>query len=660
MSDVSVDLDDGREALVLCLVVWGTTSLAGLRLYLGPKYRGCSRKSGENNGGLRQQQTYRRARQTGEENAPIAIQLKDRITTELGKFHKAEKRLPYSPDFAPDINSFEERLFRVMDLYCALGFTLYEAYISICRTVGDAHDDEARAHISVMKPAVDRQETLSAQINDLLNEFLPADSEPPAADSEPSPMLNELLGKTLTLAEKHKELWGDLLAQNPQLKLTLPQDGRLNFGWDRRTARRYAIAKAVSNHMSFLDMRQAGLLLPLREKSHGKMRWLAALLPPQVRRRPIFYFALTALYIAVLAPFVHGVGKSSWGGLFGTFFPIPPQYCIDCFDDGGGVEIQRIIVPLLFGVMHTAMLSLCLMPLPLCKGLLRDFTNAGDTCRGLFPIEDSVWLHKVFGVLMIGALFLGAALWLIAMGTTCAGYTTDNQKAIDLACTAFAPVVFDAKAEPVLQANNVSTHVIMPDLLFDSISGASFFDPRDAVLFLRIVAWACFFGVSPWILIRNKTTFSRFVPRFIARNWFEIVTYAHVFVAWAALALALYARFEVFFFTLLSWGLLIVDKIRERLFHTFSMPIHFGKHNTNENQTEIHRDEANDDRSSAVEIMAKCPENFKYSAGQYVFLTIPALGPINPARLQSRVMPGRRFAALSHWREGGAGVRTEE
>lgn len=282
----------------------------------------------------------------------------------------------------------------------------------------------------------------------------------------------------------------------------------------------------------------------------------------QVRRHPVFYTLVAAVYIAVFAPFAAGVGKNSWGGLWGTFLAIPPQYCIDCFEDGSGVTIQRILVPLIYGVMHTAMLSLGLMPIPLCKGLLRDFTNAARSSRGCFPIEDSVWLHKVFGALMIGALFIGATLWLIAMGSTCTGFATDDQTAIDLACTAFAPVIFDAKAGPIPQVNNVSTFIMMPDLLFDSIKGASFFDPRDNVLFLRIVAWACFFGVTPWIALRDKTTFSRFVPHWIARNWFEIVTYSHIFVAWAAVIMALYARFEVFFGVLLPWTLLIVDKVR--------------------------------------------------------------------------------------------------
>lgn len=278
-----------------------------------------------------------------------------------------------------------------------------------------------------------------------------------------------------------------------------------------------------------------------------------------------------------------GVGKSSWRGLFGTFLPVPPQYCIDCFQDGSGVEIQRILVPLLYGVMHTAMLSLCLMPIPLCKGLLRDFTNAGPTCRGIFPIEDSVWLHKSFGVLMIGALFVGAMLWLIAMGSTCAGLSTDNEKAIKLACTAFAPPIFDARAGPIGKTNNVSQHVIMTDLLFDSIRGANFFDFRDNVMALRIVAWICFFGISPWIVIRSKTKFGRWVPRWVAQNWFELVTYSHIIVAWVALALALYARFEVFFFALLSWGLLVIDKVSLNLLlkstttcHSHSLLSRFG------------------------------------------------------------------------------------
>eukprot|EP00035_Acanthoeca_spectabilis_P008108 m.148590 g.148590 ORF g.148590 m.148590 type:complete len:1059 (+) comp14216_c0_seq2:141-3317(+) len=609
-------LNNGRGGLLLCLAVWATTAFLGLGVLLVRKGLSCSCLSSKSKEGPTEERTFRKARVRNESEQSAALDVRERIVNLLGNFHRAEQNLKIKPSFVPMQHSFDDRLFRILNLYCAFGLTLYEAYIKICRESTDEQIPSANINFDCLRPAIQRQEELS----DLTDHLLEAVNSGLKSDSQ--------LQQALGLAEAQVKLWSTLLEENPQLNLWMPQDGRLDAGWDHRGASRSVIEENLTEHMSFAEMRQAGFLPPLPEMNSVQsvrqriLRWF----PSQIHRHPRFYAAIAVLYCAVLAPFVMGVGKSSWRGLFGTFLPVPPQYCIDCFQDGSGVEIQRILVPLLYGVMHTAMLSLCLMPIPLCKGLLRDFTNAGPTCRGIFPIEDSVWLHKSFGVLMIGALFVGAMLWLIAMGSTCAGLSTDNEKAIKLACTAFAPPIFDARAGPIGKTNNVSQHVIMTDLLFDSIRGANFFDFRDNVMALRIVAWICFFGISPWIVIRSKTKFGRWVPRWVARNWFELVTYSHIIVAWVALALTLYARFEVFFFALLSWGLLVIDKIRERLCHSFTTPIYYGESKSSTNYVIIHRSET-DGRPTAIEVVVKRPKNFKYSAGQYVFVTIPALGP---------------------------------
>ena len=77
------------------------------------------------------------------------------------------------------------------------------------------------------------------------------------------------------------------------------------------------------------------------------------------------------------------------------------------------------------------------------------------------------------------------------------------------------------------------------------------------MLFLRAVAWPLLFGITPWILNRDRTYFPSWVPGWITRNWFEWTTYGHYVVAWSVLALALYARFEVFFPVIPTWQLLM-------------------------------------------------------------------------------------------------------
>jgi NAD(P)H-flavin reductase len=404
-----------------------------------------------------------------------------------------------------------------------------------------------------------------------------------------------------------------------------PADGRFDRGWDLRGPRRYALDRRLMDHLSFIDKRRVGLL---PNRSTAPRVWAKAVwhtFPPQVRRHPAFYSALVGLYLAVLIPFLMGINQRSWRGLFGTFLPVPPQYCIDCLSGGEGVPIQKALVPLVYGFMHMAMLSLCLLPLPLCRGMLRDLRADGPNSRGIVPVEDALWLHKLFGVLFLTFLILGPFLWLIAMGSTCLGTSTDEQVAIVKACSAFNPFVFDAKAGPIPPANNVSQHVIMTDLVFDSFEGASFFDPRDNVLFLRAVAWPLLFGITPWIARRDSPP--SWMPSMVVRNWFEIVTYAHYASAWAVIAMAVYARFEVFFFVIIGFGLLLIEKAREWTLHSYRVAILFGKGATDTSYTLLHRSSVNN-QPTAVEIVMKRPQGFKFTAGQYLYVKVPAIDSV--------------------------------
>jgi hypothetical protein len=182
---------------------------------------------------------------------------------------------------------------------------------------------------------------------------------------------------------------------------------------------------------------------------------------------------------------------------------------------------------------------------------------------------------------------------------------TSQELARAKACTAFAPPIIDAKKGPIPRANNVSKQVIITDLLYDSIPGASFFDPRDTVLFLRILAWPLLFAVIPWIARRgNGVSFPRWVPSIVRRNWFELVTYGHFTAAWVVLICALYARIEVFFPVTISFGVLLYDRNREWLLHTFRVQILFGLRATTNHYAKLHRSSVNE-RPTAVELVVR-------------------------------------------------------
>lgn len=140
-----------------------------------------------------------------------------------------------------------------MNLYCAFGLTLYEAYITICRESTDEQVPSANINFDCLRPAIQRQEELS----DLTDHLLEAVNSGLKSDSQ--------LQQALSLAEAQVKLWSTLLDENPQLNLWMPQDGRFDAGWDHRGASRTVIEENLTEHMSFAEMRQAGFLPPLPE-----------------------------------------------------------------------------------------------------------------------------------------------------------------------------------------------------------------------------------------------------------------------------------------------------------------------------------------------------------------------------------------------------------
>jgi len=452
-------------------------------------------------------------------------------------------------------------------------------------------------------------------------------------------------------------------------------DGRFKIGWELLGPRRRYLEDILDDHLSFSEKREAGFL-PMdmpevlkcsddaeiegggrrRRHSIGHVKTQQELIEehvrireyldedylpdeeddfqvenglfgtrlwPQVRRHPWFYFALLGLYVAVMLPFLLDINTGKVGGLFGTLLPVPPSYCLDCLPGGDGVPIQRIMVPMIYAVMHGSMLSLVLLPVPMWRGTLRWLTLATPNNRGLFPVEDAVWLHKLFGVLMLVGLFLAGLFWLSAMGSTCMATATSEPVAIRRACQAFSPDVVDAKKGPIPQTNSVSEWIIMPDLLFDSFGGASFFDPRDNVLFLRMLAWPLLFFVIPLIFRRGDIRFPLWVPQWVVRNWWEIATYTHYATAYIVLALAIYARFEAFFFTLITWGILILDKAWEWTVHNYAVDIEFGTPGS-ASYVRLHRSNKGN-QPTAVELAISMPSRFAYSAGQHIYLKVPEI-----------------------------------
>ena len=87
------------------------------------------------------------------------------------------------------------------------------------------------------------------------------------------------------------------------------------------------------------------------------------------------------------------------------------------------------------------------------------------------PIDDFEYVHRLLGVLCIGFIMLGAAVWLATMVPACASGTTDN------ACLAFARGGADGKQ----------------------------FDPFRNVVILRLIVAPLWGTVLPLMLVAQTT-----------------------------------------------------------------------------------------------------------------------------------------------------------
>jgi len=388
--------------------------------------------------------------------------------------------------------------------------------------------------------------------------------------------------------------------------------------WPIESAEFQAVEARMQRHLALFDHSEDDHALA---SEHAASKRLAHL-PARLRRYPAFYTVLLGLYFAVFIAFAVNAGSGRLGGLFGTFLEIPPQYATKLIvdpDNAGKViqdaqtlvvPIQKLLLPFLFGVMHWVLLSLALLPFGMLRGFTRDAVRACPGVRRWVPVDDMEFLHRGMGFVALGGLLAGGLIWAIMMGASCSGAAAAGSVRVeDLAvppglavvdgqiagtlpgdcdgalfretngttlrctrtvsekessCLAFNPVIFDAK-----KGQKFKGDVISKELLFDSFGGeleASFFDPRDNVLYLRCLAWPIWLFMLPAILWAY-TPAPACLPAFVKRWWFEICYYSHVLGAWITVLAALYARFEVFFPILPGWGLLLLDRLRERLLH---------------------------------------------------------------------------------------------
>ena len=344
-------------------------------------------------------------------------------------------------------------------------------------------------------------------------------------------------------------------------------------------------------------------------------------------------------------------------------------------------ETQKRMLPFLYGVMHMVLMAFNFLPIFMARGFQRDIgklmPKASYKWYGI-PVDDFEVLHRFFGYVAVGGIVVGAIIWLVMMGISCqkdldvqfeafknGTEVIDNEligtvfglegnrtafidkAAILGACKAFNPTLFDAQrlTRDLRDAKvpQFAGRVMSERLLFSSIgpgpprgnnvnnqrdeNAVNYFDPRDNVLFLRILVWYTWMFLIPLILFAYTAPPS-FLPKFIKRWWYEWCYFLHIIVAWTSIVLALYARFEVFFPSVVGWGLLLLNYIREYMVNTYSVNIVVDANaKRNRMPTKIYVD-SRTQQPTAVSLSIAKPKGFVPGSGQWCYIKVPDIDSI--------------------------------
>ena len=256
------------------------------------------------------------------------------------------------------------------------------------------------------------------------------------AAAEPSAARERSVRHLIASSSRHI---GRALPRRDQLQLTLP------------TAAKQALVTTLK--------RTAGLTLAVILVPCYIVGRLLRQLLLRLIAHPIFYVAFFALYASYVGAFVvqsgnptaifttassevafgaqiglltpaNATGGSPWLPDGKTCLPLPQYYSLH--DD----DTQRRNIPIVYGLMHGALLSLTLMPLTLCHALWSKLVGRYSWLRRWYalPVDDFPYVHQLLGYFAIGGVAIGASVWLSTMVPACARSYYDD---IPGACDAF-------------------------------------------------------------------------------------------------------------------------------------------------------------------------------------------------------------------------------
>eukprot|EP00947_MAST-08B_sp_MAST-8B-sp1_P001098 g1098.t1 len=229
--------------------------------------------------------------------------------------------------------------------------------------------------------------------------------------------------------------------------------------------------------------------------------------------------AVTKIGAYCLVNYNYHVGNQ---GSNATTTPASPKYDLD------NDATQAAAIPFVFGIMHANLYVLTVLPLSFCRGMWGVIANVFPTIRRHVPVDDAITLHRLCGILLIFGIVGAGVIWVLTMAVSCG---SGNSRA----CLAFNPR-FEVR---------------------------KFLDPRVNVLFLRmlILPMAGTLGLLHWTGSRQPKR----LPGRLKQHWFEICYFLHVTSASLIYAAALFARLEIFQYTLVGWGAYLLERVLSRV-----------------------------------------------------------------------------------------------
>lgn len=357
-------------------------------------------------------------------------------------------------------------------------------------------------------------------------------------------------------------------------------DANLCKEWYEDANKLKAVEEIVIDEEYFFDKTEYGVRNS--EERRRKSSWMPECCQFDVRHW-YFYMLYFGIYFVIV--FVHIIfrlvkKKTGDDALLFTFLGLGPAY------DLANNRAQLVMVPAIYGVMHASLYTLTLVPVPFARGVWRDLVKCAPGIRSIIPVDDLIFLHRMWGIILLSGIMTGASFWILTMGASCLA-------GVPKSCFAFHPKV------------------------------KIYFDPVENVLFLRILVWITWFFIIPLMeFARNEPP--AFCFKKCKQYWWEVAIYLHVFIAIFTTSLALYARFPVFLYILAGWGLYYLDKLRERLFHTHKVAIviKIGDMTSGTSRVHLH---SHGNLPVSVHTVLTLPAHYRSSAGQWIYFHVPGI-----------------------------------